>query len=127
MRIILLVSIMDTSTSRTSTVAPLVKRPLPADQNPAAVFLARLAPGSRRTMRGALETVAAILTSGRATADQIDWSALRYQHVAAIQHALASRFRPATANKVLSAVRGTLKDAWRLGHLTADEYQRAVD
>lgn len=52
---------------------------------------------------------------------------MRYQHVAAIRQALIGRYSPATANKMLSALRGVLREAWRLGHLSADEYQRAAD
>src|SRR5947209_4680910 len=83
--------------------------------NPAAVYLARLAPGSRRTMRGALDTIAGILTSGRQDAAALDWATLRYQHTQAIRAALADRYQPAMANKCLAALRGTLKECWRLG------------
>ncbi len=100
---------------------------LPSDQHPAAVYLASLGPGSRRTMRGALNTVANILTSGRHDAFTLDWGALRYQHTAAVRAALAERFSSETANKHLAAIRGVLKAAWRLGQLPSEEYQRAAD
>src|SRR5689334_6374830 len=51
---------------------------LPADRHPAAVYVASLAPGSRRTMRQALDTVAATLSGGQADAGALDWTALRY-------------------------------------------------
>ncbi|MDP9372836.1 MAG: hypothetical protein M3Q65_10385, partial [Chloroflexota bacterium] len=47
-------------------------------RHPAAVYLAGLAPGSRRTMRGALETLATLLSGGRHTAATLPWHALRY-------------------------------------------------
>ncbi len=97
------------------------------DRHPAAVYLARLAPGSRRTMRGALDTVASILTSGAADALTLPWHLLRYQHTAAVRAALAERYAPATANKTLAALRGVLLEAWRLGLIPADEYHRAAD
>lgn len=101
--------------------------PPPPDRHPAAVYLARLSPGSRRTMRQALDAIAGLLTSERCTAETLDWGAVRYQHTAAVRAALAERHAPATANKMLSALRGVLKEAWRLGYLDAETYHRARD
>ena len=100
---------------------------LPADQHPAKVFLARLSAGSRRTMRDALDTIAGLLTSGRCDSETLDWSRLRYQHTAAVRSALVERYAPATVNKMLSALRGVLRESWRLGQMQAEDYQRAVD
>ncbi len=101
---------------------------LPADQNPALVYLARQAPGSgRRSLRRALQTIAAWLTDGQLGAEALPWSLLRYQHCAAIRTALAQRYAPATANHHLCALRGVLKEAWRLGQLDAESYHRAID
>jgi site-specific recombinase XerD len=101
---------------------------LPLDQNPAAVYLAGLSPGSRRTMRASLNTIAGLLTNGAQTdALALDWSRLRFSHTAAVRSLLAERYSASTANKMLSALRGTLKAAWRLGQMTAEEYQRASD
>jgi len=117
------------------TPAPLAPELLPAptapsvplDQNPAAVYLARLAPGSRRTMRGALDTIASLLTAGRLDAEDLPWHKLRYQHTAAVRAALTEKYAPATANKHLAALRGVLKEAWRLVLMESDDYHRAVD
>jgi site-specific recombinase XerD len=98
-----------------------------SDRHPAAVYLASLAPGSRRTMRQALDTVAAMLTGGRNDAETLDWPALRYQHTAAARSALAERYAPATANKILASLRGVLRQAWRLGYMNAEDYRRAAD
>lgn len=100
---------------------------LPADRSPALVYLARLAPGSRRAMRGALDTIASILTGGLADALSVDWSSIRYQHTQAIRTRLAERYSPATCNRILSALRGVLREAWRLGMMTAEDYHRATD
>jgi site-specific recombinase XerD len=100
---------------------------LPLDQNPAAVYLAHLKPGGRRTMRQALEVMAGLLLGEGANLFTCPWGALRFQHTTAIRAALVARYRPATANKMLSALRGVLKMAWRLGQLTAEEYARAAD
>jgi integrase len=107
--------------------AELSPRALPPDQNPAAVYLLSLSEGSRRTMRRALDTIADLVSGGRATALTLPWARLRFQHTAAIRAQLAERYAPATANKMLSALRGVLKAAHRLGQMDAEDYQNAVD
>ena len=97
------------------------------DRHPAAVYLARLDVGSRPTMRRALDTIASILSDGRSDALGLDWSALRYQHTTAVRTALAERYAPATVNKHLAALRGVLREAWRLGAMDAETYRRASD
>lgn len=97
------------------------------DRNPAAVYLASLSPGARRTMAQALATIAQIVSSGRQDVFTLAWHRLEYQHTSAVRSALAERFAPATANKCLAALRRTLKEAWRLGLMSAEQYQRAAD
>ncbi len=97
------------------------------DRHPAAVYLSSLAPGSRRTMRQSLDAIAGLLTSGQADAQTLDWASLRYQHTQAVRARLAPRYAPATANKTLAALRGVLREAWRLGYMTAEDFHRAAD
>jgi integrase len=111
--------------SNSDEILPI--RRLPSDRNPAAVYLASLSPGSRRTMKHSLDTIAGLLTGGKAKASTLDWSAVRYQHSAAVRSALAAKFAPATTNKMLAALRRVLKECWRLGQMTAEDYHRAVD
>jgi site-specific recombinase XerD len=113
------------STQHSSDLAlPPQRRP---DEHPAAVYLARLAPGSRRTMAAALDTIAGLLTSNRRNLQTLDWSSLRYQHTAAVRALLADLYAPATANKMLAALRGVLRESWRLGQMSAEDFHRAAD
>lgn len=101
------------------------------DENPAAVYLASLSSDrSRRVMEQTLRTAAALLTGQNPRTTNIltvNWSLLRYPHTAALRARLIEQYSPATVNRTLSAVRGVLKEAWRLGQMTAEEHQRAVD
>lgn len=93
--------------------------------SPVAVYLAALAPGSRRTMLGSLRTLAALL--GQADPLTCPWQALRYQHTAALRARVAERCAPATGNRHLSALRGVLQECRRLGLMSADDCARACD
>jgi integrase len=110
-----------------SQASLVTTRSTPADRHPAAVYLARLAPGSRRTMAASLDQIAGLLTGSQATMQTLSWSALRYQHTAALRAHLAQLYAPATANKMLAALRGVLKETWRLGLVSAEDYHRAAD
>ena len=101
--------------------------PPPLTRHPAIVYLASLSEGSRRTMFQALDTIAHLLSDGELDIFSLDWGALRYEHTAAVRAALAARYRPATANKMLSALRQVLRQAWKLGLMSAEEYARARD
>ncbi len=101
--------------------------PVALEENPAAVYLASLSPGSRRSMKTALDLIAALLTSGSYDAFSLHWGALRFQHTAAIRAALAERYAPSSANHRLAALRGVLKAAWNLGQIPTEEYHRAIN
>jgi len=77
------------------------------DRHPVAVYLARLAPSSRRTMRAALDAIAGLLTDNHCDALSLDWSQLRYRHTTTVRALLADgRYAPSTANRHLAALRG---------------------
>ena len=98
----------------------------PSDQHPAAVYLARLAPGSRRAMRRALELLAQLVVPD-GTAAALPWHLLRYQHTQALRARLVERgLAPATVNRHLAALRGVLREAWQLGLVPTEEFHRAV-
>jgi integrase/recombinase XerD len=71
-----------------------------------------------------LEKIAAALTDGRARAVAIEWSALRFEHAAALRARFAEELAPASANLILSALRGVLKAARDLGQLDSQNYVR---
>lgn len=105
----------------------VLDEPLPLTMHPAAVYLASLGVGSRRTMREALNVISGLLTDGTCDAMTLNWAALRYTHTAAVRSVLMEKYSPAMANKMLCALRRTLKEARRLGLMSAEDYDRAVD
>lgn len=101
--------------------------PQPLTNHPAAVYLSQLATRSSRVMRQSLDAIALVLTSGQCDALTLDWSALRYQHTAALRAVLKERYAPATANRMLCALRRVLKEARRLQLISPEDYDRASD
>ena len=123
------------SLATTSQPSPVVLETTSRERCPLHVYLSRLSEGSRPTMSEALATVARIASGGHLETDQLPWHELRYQHVQAIRTALTGSLSartgkplsPATINKILSALRGVLREAWRLGLMNAEDLARAVD
>ena len=114
----------DIITIKTELIASEI---MPLDNNPAAVYLAGLGNDrSRRTMRQSLEVIANMLT-GSPDILAVRWGKLRFQHTAAIRARLAEAYSPASANRMVCALRGVLKAAWRLGQMTAEQQARAGD
>ncbi len=82
----------------------------PADMTaatPAQIYLAGLSSGSQG-MRQSLDIIAGILSHDR-DADTYPWWEVTYRDSMSVRIALADRYKPATVNKMLSALRGVLK------------------
>ena len=111
-------------------VVPVVATPGPLDRNPAAVYLrSKPSAAGRRGLERSLNRAAEVLTSG-ATKDAlaVNWAEVRYQHVVALRAVLIENgAQPATINHVLSAVRGVIKETWRLGLLDAESREWVSD
>jgi site-specific recombinase XerD len=78
-------------------------------------------------MLAALDTIAQLgLGDERAKACDVPWPQLRFQHTQVVRSALAEKYAHTTANRMLSALRGVLKAAWKLGLMSAEDYQKAA-
>ena len=103
----------------------VLSSPVAIDRNAGAVYIASLpAKSGQRTQAQALRVIAQIFNADLNT---LNWGAIRYQHTAAIRAELAKRYSPASANKIMSALRQALKQAWLLGDMTAEDYRRAIE
>ncbi len=90
---------------------------------PAWIYVNGLSGDGARTMAGCLRAIAGWLSGGKATIDTLPWASVRYAHASDLRSALSKavavdRYAPATANKHIAALRGTLKAAWKLGAMS---------
>ena len=92
--------------------------------SPAQLYLAGLSEGSQG-MRQSLDIIARILSDDHDAAN-FPWWEITYRESMVVRTTLTRRFKPATVNKVLSALRGVLKQTWRLGLIDPDGYHRAA-
>jgi hypothetical protein len=95
-----------------------------ADHDPVEVYLTSLAPASRRTMRLALKTVAALLAAGSDLA-RLPWESVDYGAAVRLRSTLAARYAPSTANRMIAGFRGTMRAAFQLGLIDAERVGRA--
>lgn len=114
--------------SELTKMAQFVVQNQKLENNPAAVYLSSLSKNGRITMKSSLDKVAQLFTGDKnATALTFSWQQMRYQHTAAIRTLLKDKYSPSSASKMLCGVRRVLKEAWRLGLIEAEDYNRAVD
>ena len=109
---------------------PLMRRidaPAPerVDKHPAGAYLISTHTAmSRDTALSALNTAVRLL--GQEDIKSTPWHLIRYYEMNMLRSVLAEHYAPATANKILSIVRGVLRQAWKLGLTTTDDYRRAI-
>jgi site-specific recombinase XerD len=75
----------------------------------------------------ALDGIAGFLSGGTSDAKTLDWAAIRYQHTSAVRGWLVKTYAPATAKRMIAALRGVLTESWRLGLMSHDDYARGTD
>lgn len=99
------------------------------DRRPAAVYLARLtSEHSRRAMYNALQRCWHVIFNESPDPLTLPWHKIRYEHSAAIRAQLQlAGYGVATVNQSLAALRGVLRESFRLGLIDAESYHRAAD
>jgi site-specific recombinase XerD len=112
------------TTARRTGVLLVAATP-PASSSPAEAYVAGLAAGSRRAQAAALVRLARLL--GADDPRRVAWWQITPPIVDAIRAQLSDEAAPATVNRLLSALRGTLRAAWRAGLMDAAAYQAARD
>jgi len=75
-------------------------------------------------MRQVLRVIAAELGGDLGS---VAWHLVRYSDAQAVRSKLMAAYAPATANRALSALKGVLQEAFRLGLMDAESYHRAAD
>src|SRR5438105_3292145 len=91
--------------------------------HPVQAYLNALAPSSRRPQLSALDWIARRSTQVF-TAESMPWQHLRRPHVLKIRGLLEEHYQPATANRMLSALRGVLKECWHAQLMTPRSTRR---
>jgi integrase len=98
-----------------------------ATKSPGLQYLAHLAPGSRRTIAQSMKVLAHLFFGPEADFRTAPWWDLRYEQTHAVRAILAETYAPATTNKMIAAIRGVLKQSWRLQLMKGEDYYRAID
>ena len=99
----------------------------PKPTHPVDSYLLRLSESSRRGMRIALKNISEISSGKPVDPYEFDWAALQYTDTIQIREQVAKRFSLHTANYHLCALRGVLKECWRLQLMSHGDYASAVD
>lgn len=95
--------------------------------NPYLGYLASLSRGSIATQRSSLGVMLREALGWDGAPEAYPWHELRYLHTSALRTWLSERYAPTTATRVLCALRGVLRQAYRLELMTEREYRLAVD
>jgi site-specific recombinase XerD len=129
---------MPSDNSKKDALAPVTESVLhQKEENPAYLYVASSisTDSGRRSVWQVLELAAALMTNGKQDAMSFDWASIRALHIMAllsrIQKAVSVKtskpYSPATVNKMLSAVKGAARTAWRSGKMDAEEVRRIED
>lgn len=96
--------------------------------DPVGTYLRGLGPSSQNTMRQRLDRLAQLLTGNDdAVAESVPWHTVRPDRTSELAAIVRAAYAPSTAKQALSALRGVLRQCWRLELIDRDAYERAID
>lgn len=95
-------------------------------KSPAAAYVSKLGKGSQRTIQQSLTTIAAMLAGDGADPMNLRWEKLTRTDTVKLRTELKEKFAAATANKMLSALRGVLRAARDMGLMKEGDFQTAA-
>jgi integrase len=99
-------------------------------RHPVDAYLARLdSIESKRTMAGCLRAIARMLDGDEATAHDVAWERVGYEQANELRDRFTAGtdWSPSTINKHLSALRGVVRECWRLGLIDIETAQRVKE
>lgn len=98
---------------------------LPPERHPVVIYLAGLQSlAGRRSQTSALRTIASRFFEVSDWQD-VPWWKLRYEHVIGLRAWLVEQdYAPATASRMLCAVKCVLRESWRIGLIGEEDYRR---
>lgn len=104
----------------------------PTESNPARVYLSSLVPSGRRTMASCAERLARYLSRGAHGIDDFPWATVDDAAAATVRDMLVAavaneQYARATANNYWYCLRGIVRSAWRMGHISIDVYSRMTE
>jgi site-specific recombinase XerD len=104
----------------------------PSERNPVSVFLAKFPDKDGKKSKSRKSMEAALLRILRALGSPVDifafpWASMTYGHVAATRAALANIHAYTTVNHAMSALRGVLREAFRLDLISSETWARIKD
>lgn len=92
---------------------------------PATTYLQGLSPNTRADVRRMLDLMARMVDPA-SDAITLDWASLDYQHTSLIRSCLMARYdNAANINNYLARLKSILREAWKLGLSTTEQYMRA--
>ncbi len=97
-------------------------------ESPVGLYLSSIVPNSRKTMIYSLKQVCLTITNGKS--DDI-WACpfwkISLAEMSLLKNTLAETRSIRTTSLYLASIKGVIKSAWRLGYITAEQYQRLTD
>lgn len=105
---------------------PIVRAPTRPEDDPARLYVASL--GTKKSRRTAVTTLKRLaILLGETDWTQIPWKRVTARETTMIRAILVEQTGLATVRLTMAMLRGVLKQAWRIGLISTDHYQRAID